>query len=266
MPKKKAENGLKVKTLRDIPPESYLSTGVPELDKVLGGGFPRKRITQVYGQPGVGKSYLLAQTMASLNKAGGKILYIDAEYALNKARLSSLGIKLEQVDYLPDSRLEVVAEYVIDNIMKYDLVIIDTLAKLTPMVVETNEVGKNAIGLVAREIGHFEAKLRPHLYESKAAVIGINQVRANFGMSNVQTQAFGGWAWNHSIDLSLKLFKDTNNSVFKQEAGVKRQSGHWCSAKVEKSRFSTPLLTTKFLITYPIERENESRVKTKDDL
>lgn len=247
MPKKKSDNGVKVGTLKDIPTESYVTTGIPEVDEVLGGGFPRRRVTQIYGQPGVGKSYLLACTMASLK---GKILYVDAEFALNKGRLEGLGIPIDKIDYIANSQLEMVAEYIIDNVHKYDLIIIDTLAKLTPMTVATNEVGTNSIGLVARQIGHFEAKLRPKLYESQAAVIGINQVRANFGMGQTQTQAFGGWAWNHSIDISLKLFKDANNKVFSQAGGVKREVGHWCSVKVEKSRTSLPLAVTKFLINY----------------
>lgn len=247
MPKKKKEE-LKIGTLKDVPDEGFVSTGVPEVDEILGGGFPRRRITQVYGLPGVGKSYLLSRCMASID---GKVLYVDTEFALNRHRLESMNIDLDQIDYIASSELEKIAEYIINNIEKYDLVVIDTLAKLTPMTVATNEVGTNAIGLVARQIGHFEAKLRPRLYQSQAAVVGVNQVRANLGFGNAETQAFGGWAWGHTIDLNLKLYKDANNKIYKTEDGVKREAGHWCSLKVEKSRVSTPLAITKFRIDYP---------------
>lgn len=247
MAKNKA-NDLEIGTLDDVPEEGFVTTGVEEVDEILGGGFPRRRITQIWGLPGVGKSYLLARSMAA---SKGKVLYVDTEFALNRARLEEMGINLKDIEYIASSQLEDIAEYIINNIEKYDLVIIDTLAKLTPMTVSTNEVGTNAIGLVARQIGHFEAKLRPKLYKSNAAVIGINQVRANMGFGPAQTQAFGGWAWGHTIDLNLKLYKDANNKIVKTVNGVKREAGHICSVKVEKSRVSTPLATTTFKIIYP---------------
>lgn len=247
MPKAKAKTDLLVETLKDIPDEEFVSSGVEEVDQLLGGGFPRRRITQVYGNPGVGKSYLLAKCMANLK---GKVLYVDAEFALNRGRLERLGVPIDKIDYIANSQLERVAEYVIAHVQDYDLIIIDTLAKLTPMTVTTNEVGTNAIGLVARQIGHFEAKLRPRLYTSKAAVIGINQVRANLGFGQAETQVFGGWAWGHAIDLNLKLYKDANNKIYSQAGGERREVGHWCSVKVEKSRVSLPLATTKFRIDY----------------
>lgn len=248
MPKKK-QSDLIVGTLNDIPEEEFISTGIEEVDKLLGGGFPRKRITQVYGAPHVGKGYMLSQSMAALKGRG--VLYIDTEFALNRKRLEDLGIDMKGFHYIASSELEKIAEYILANLDKYELIIIDSLAKLTPMTVDTNEVGTNAIGLVARQIGHFEAKLRPKLYQSNCAIVGINQIRANFGMGMAETKVFGGYAWAHSIDLNLKLYKDANNKIYKQEDGIKREAGHWCSVKVEKSRVSTPLATTKFKIIYP---------------
>jgi recombination protein RecA len=249
MAKKKTETAA-VGTLADIPEEGFVETGVAEVDKLLGGGFPRRRITQIYGMPGVGKGYLLTRTMA-LNKH--RVLYIDAEFALNGARTEAMGVDLSKVDHMPNSMLEEVAEYIVANIDKYDLVIIDSLAALTPMTIAQNEVGSSSIGLAARQIGHFNAKLRPKLYKSEAAVIGINQVRANLGFGQAETQAFGGWSWGHTVDLSLKLFKGNANSVSKQVAGDKRQVGHWCSVKVDKSRISEAGAETRFYIDYGVK-------------
>lgn len=234
-------------TLKDIPPEETISTGIEEVDEMLGGGFPRGRITQLYGNPGIGKSYLLGRCMAVLP---GKILYIDTEFALNKTRLESMGVKLDKVDYIASSELEKIAEFVLENVAKYDLVIIDTLAKLTPSVVANNDVGTNAIGVVARQIGHFEAKLRPKIYKNRTAVVGINQIRADFSMSPQPTQAFGGWAWAHTIDLDLKLSKGLGNAIYKQTDGEKKQVGHWATVKATKNRVGPSLITTKFKVLY----------------
>lgn len=248
---KKTDESLTAQKLDAIPVESFLSTGVPAVDEILGGGFPRKRITQVWGNPGTGKSYLMAKCLAKLD---GKALYIDSEYALNKQRLADIGVDLTKFDYIASSELEKVAEYVIANVHKYDLVIIDTLAKLTPMTVQKNEVGENAIGLVARQIAHFEAKLRPKLHLSDTAIVGINQVRANFNMGPVTTQAFGGWAWGHTLDLNLKFSKGVNNKIYKQVNGVKREVGHRVTVKVDKSKVSTPFSEATFDLMYEKEQ------------
>ncbi len=242
----KKDDAVKVGTLNDIPNNEFIGTGFPEVDDVI-GGFARRRITQLWGPPGVGKSFLLAKTMASIK---GKVLYIDTEFALNKDRLESLGVNLKKIDYIASAELEKITEYVIDNINTYDMVIIDAIAKFTPTTVTTNKVGENSIGLYARQIAHFDAKLRPKLYESNAALVCINQVRSNFGSAYISTKPAGAFAWQHTVDMSLKLFKDTGNKVYKQTAGVKREIGHYCSIKVEKNRLGMPATTTKFLVNY----------------
>lgn len=251
---KKKQEGSAVSTMEGMPDEGFVPTGVAEVDELLGGGFPMHRITQVYGMPGVGKGYLL--TMAMANTAN-KVLYVDAEYALNKERSRQAGVDLSKVTYYPNSQLEEVAEYIIENLDKYDLVVIDSLAALTPMTIVQNEVGQAAIGLAARQIGHFVAKLRPKLYHSKTAVVGINQVRANLGYGAAESKSFGGWAWSHAIDTSLKLYKGQANAVYRQKDGVKRQAGHWCSVKVEKSRTGEVGKEARFFIDYELGKEKE---------
>ena len=250
MPKKKAVE-TEITTMADMPEEGFVPTGVDAVDELLGGGFPVHRITQVYGMPGVGKGYLMTMAMANTKN---KVLYIDAEFAMNKERLASAGVDLKNVDYMANSQLEEVAEYVLNNLNKYDLVIIDSLAALTPMTIAQNEVGTSSIGLAARQIGHFIAKLRPALYNSKTAVVGINQVRANLGYGAAESKAFGGYAWSHAIDLSLKLYKGNANAVYRTSAGTKAQVGHWCSVKVDKSRIGEFGGETKFLVDYTLGR------------
>lgn len=242
---KKKEEVVEVGKLSDIKDVEYISTGVAELDELV-GGFARGRLTQLWGKPGVGKSYLLAKCMASLD---GKVLYVDTEFALNKERLQDLGVDLKKVDYLANSQLEDVTEMILGALGKYDLIILDTLAKLVPMTVETNKVGENALGLFARQIKHFEAKMRPKLYNSKTVFIAINQARAGFGMMS-PAKPQGGFAWEHSIDIQIKLSKKANNKIMKQIAGEKTQVGHVVTCEVEKSRLTPPNISTSFTLMY----------------
>jgi len=244
---KKKKNELEIGTLNDIPVESFISTGFPEVDAICGGGFPRKRVTEIWGLPGTGKSYLLAKCMANIE---GKVLYVDSEFALNKDRLKALGVNLDKVDYLANSQLEKVTEHILEHLTDYDLIIIDTLAKLTPMTIEENEVGANAIGLFARQVSHFEAKLRPKLYASETAIVAISQARANFGMGMAETKPSSTFAWKHTIDLSLKLSKGANNKLYKQTDGVRREVGHIVTVKLEKNKMGPPGQTATFELFY----------------
>jgi RecA/RadA recombinase len=117
------------------------------------------------------------------------------------------------------------------------------------MTVEGQEVGENAIGLFARQVKHFEAKLKPRLARSKTAMVVINQARAGFGpMAPAKPQ--GGFAWEHAIDLRIKLWKNQGSAIEKQKDGIKNRVGHWCTATVEKSRITPPFLKTKFEVFY----------------
>jgi len=244
MAKKNKEDVL-VSKLSAVGEVQYISTGVDELDEML-TGWARGRLTELWGNPGVGKSYLLAKTMAALD---GKCLYVDAEFALYKPRLEELGVDLNKVDLVQDGRLEKVSEFVIEAVDKYDLIIIDSLAKFIPMTVSDQEVGENAIGLFARQVKHFEAKLKPRLASSKCAMVVINQARAGLGVMQ-PSKPQGGFAWEHAIDIRVKLSKGQNNQITKQEAGVKRRVGHWCTAEVQKSRLGKPGVTTRFQVVY----------------
>lgn len=241
---KKGEDEVAVVKLTET---EYMATGVEEIDELLGGGWARGRLTELWGNPGVGKSHLLARTMA--HNKDLKIMYVDAEFALNKARLEELGVDVAKIDFVQDGRLEKVTEHVIGSVGKYDLIIIDSLAKFIPMNVDTSDVGENSIGLFARQVKHFEAKLKPRLAKSKTAMVVINQARAGMGMMQ-PSKPQGGFAWEHSIDTRVKLSKGQANAITKTVAGVKKQIGHIVTAKVEKSRLTQPFKQTTFEVIY----------------
>lgn len=241
MPKKKEDDSVKVTSLSDV---TYITTGVEEVDTLLGGGWARGRITELWGNPGTGKSFLLGKTMASME---GKTLYIDSEFSLYKPRLEDIGVNLDKVDIVQDGRLERVTEHVIEAVGKYDLIIIDSLAKFIPMSVSEQNVGENSIGLFARQVKHFEAKLKPRLAISKTALVVINQARAGMGMY-APSKPQGGFAWEHAIDIRVKLSK--KGAWEKQVDGVKTRVGHEVEVEVQKSRLTKPYIKTTFRLTY----------------
>lgn len=249
MPKAKDDDSVSVSKLANLKDVEYLSTGIPEIDGLI-TGWARGRITELWGNPGVGKSYLLAKTMASLAE-GQSCFYADAEYSLVKQRLVALGVDDSKVTIVQDGRLEAVTEHILDKVAAntYDLIIIDSLAKLIPMTVANQEVGENALGLFARQVKHFEAKLKPRLAKSKTAMVVINQARAGFGMM-APAKPQGGFAWSHAVDIRLKLNKPQQNKIYKTTQGEKKQIGHWCQVTVEKSRLTAPFISTKFEVVY----------------
>lgn len=243
MAKAKDNNEVQVTTLSDV---TYLSTGIGEMDELLGGGWARGRMTQLWGNPGAGKSYLLSKTMEALTD-DQKALYIDAEFALVKSRLEQFNVDLDKITIVQDGRLEYVTEYILEQVGNYDLIVIDSLAKLVPMTVEDNEVGTNAIGQFARLVKHFEAKLKPRLSRSQTAFVVINQVRAGMGLYS-PSKPQGGFAWEHGIDIQVKLTKGL--ALEKQVEGKKHRIGHWVDAEVQKSRLTKPYIKTKFKLEY----------------
>lgn len=240
---KKDDDSVTTTTLKTV---EYLPTGIAEMDELLGGGWARGRITEVWGNPGAGKSYLLGRTMATL-EAKQTVLYVDTEFSLYGARLEQLGVDLKKMDLIQDGRLEQVTERIIEEVGEYDLIIIDSLAKLIPMTVEESEVGTNAIGLFARQIKHFEAKLKPRLALSKTALVVINQARAGMGLY-APAKPQGGFAWEHAIDVRVKLSKGL--ALEKQVDGKKSRVGHWVTAEIQKSRLTKPYISTKFKLEY----------------
>lgn len=223
--------------------ESFIPSGIPELDELI-GGIPRARILELWGSEGIGKTGLVTQLMVNLSK-DYKILFVDSEFALNKAYVASKGVNMENVDYIADSQLERVCEMIIDSIGKYDLIILDSLAYLTPLTIDTNQVGENTIGIFARLIKHWVVKFRPRLGVSQTAFIAVNQYRAPIG-NYIKPEAPGGKAWAHAVDVRLFL---TSNSADKVEKKGER-IGQWLHVRTVKSKVSIPHKTTKIKILY----------------
>jgi recombination protein RecA len=223
--------------------EKFISTGIDDLDGLI-GGIPRGRIVELWGEQSVGKTHLVSQIMANISK-DHKVLYIDAEFSLNKARVESLGADSKNIEYIADSRLERVCELLIASVGVYDLIILDSLAYLTPTTIDESQVGENSIGLFSRLIKHWIVKFRPRLGVSKTAFIAVNQYRKPIGLY-VKPEAPGGTAWLHAVDVRLWLASNSADKIIKEKITL----GHWLNIEVKKSKISPPYQKTKIRINY----------------
>lgn len=229
--------------LSDKSDERFIKSGT-ELDNLIGGGFPRGRITEIWGKEGVGKTHLATLLMANISK-NNKVLFVDTEYALNKARVASLGADPKNIAYLADSQLERVCEALIAAIDQYDVIILDSLAMLTPLAVANAEVGERSIGLFALLLKHWVVKFRPLLSTSKTALVALNQYRPPIGLYATE-QPPGGMAWVHSCDIRIKLTTNSTDKIMDKKV----QLGHWVTATVKKNKLAPPQVTTKIKILY----------------
>lgn len=243
MTAKKAEDIPVISPLADKQDYEFLSTGVAELDELI-GGFAKGVITEIWGSEGVGKSYLATKMMAAMSKEH-KVLYIDAEFALNKDRVKELGADPKNISYVADARLEKVTELIIEQVGNYDAIILDSLAFLTPLTVDSNEVGENSIGLFARLVKHWVTKLRPRLARSSTALIVINQYRKPFGMY-AKPEPPGGTSWAHACDVRIKLNTNSADKITKEGVVI----GKWVHAEVTKNKLGAPNRTTKYKLIF----------------
>lgn len=231
-------------TLDKIKDLEFISSGIPEIDELV-GGLPIARLTEVYGSEGIGKSYLMSKIAAAATSSKKKVFYLDAEQSANKTRMASLGVKLELVDYSSVYELETASNEVLEAIPSHDLVIIDSIATLTPKNILDGELGEANIGLYSRYMAKWMKKLKPAVNDSNCAVVCVNQFRQSPNMFQPRYVP-GGTAYMHALDLRLELSTTAKDKVTK---GTVR-TGHWVNVKVTKSRLTAPHLETKFLLSY----------------
>ena len=241
MPKK---NSPLIKKLEKVAPIEFVSSGIPEIDE-LTNGYPRARVTQVYGLSSVGKTSLMVKCMAEVSKKE-KILYIDVENAINVDRFIAQGADPKRIDYASASVLEDVCELIRENIAKYDLIVLDSVAMLVPRAEHEGETGEQFVGLKPRLLGQWLRQIEGDLANTKCALILINQMRRSMEMYGEKYVLPGGMQLKFSSSLMLQLVSNSVDKIVKERIQV----GHWVHAKVTKSKVSTPFVETKFKITY----------------
>ena len=166
-------------------PVSVISTGALSIDAALGvGGFPRGRVVEVFGPESGGKTTLALHVIAEAQKTGGQAAFIDAEHALDPRYARKLGVDVDNLLVSqPDNgeqALEIAETLVRSNAV--DLVVIDSVAALTPRAEIEGEMGDSHVGLQARLMSQALRKLTGAISKSRTCVIFINQLREKIGV------------------------------------------------------------------------------------